>query len=481
MQKRHLGSDNQPVMSKSDNNVVLSEIYLRCMQESSVGVFPEDKDAMNAYEVYKSSFETRLLKSEADKRIYADALIHPTGFAPLWYLCGKVLSKMYEPNELIDLVKNDPIILRSYYETLSIDLPLDKCYYIDDERYWKRYVLAYHKDSSMQVKKIDWKNKGITMKFEKHLQQLSAEYWDEAAMESLSNKIKFYVTDLHIEHLRSIEERTLLKYVKRDDICSSSSSSTTISSSNDSIKEQREAEKEEEIETKSEGSRKSSIRSSRSSSNRRVFLGPAMNEYAYKQPMDNIMAISSGASVYTTWNYNLKSTNSMWFDANDAELEDKSIRNEKRVAQRLRRQKRAECKERKQIAEEQAKVEAEAAARVAEENAAKDRLAKRRSARNKKKGDIEMISVFDMEVEPPEEDDDSVASNALNKDKIKQLQVAMRDPAIADYCHHVDLRLLKYFPFLTTLSIAFNGPPPPAKYEDWYFHVSTRDIERLAE
>lgn len=482
MQKRSLGSEpslvNQPIKitSNLDNKTGLSETYLRCMQESSVGVFPEDKGAMNAYEVYKSSPETRLMKSESDKRIYADALIHPPGFAPLWYLCGKALSKMYEPNELIDLVKNDPIIMRSYYKTLSLDLPLEKCYYIDDESYWKRYVLSRHKDPGLQVKKINWKNKGITMKFEKYLQELSAGYWDEVETESLSAKINIYVTDLHIDHLRSIDEHTLLKHVRRDDVCSSSGSSTTIPSSSVSAEEQLEAEEEEDIESKSEGSRKSILRTSQSGSNKHVLLGPTIN-----QPMRNIRGFSSTTSVYSTWNFNSRSINSLWFDANDTELEDKSIRKEKRIAQRLRRQKRTECKERERFAEERAKIEAEAAAKAAKEKAAKERLAKRRAERQKKKGDVEMISVFDMEVEPPEEEDDIIVLNALNKDKIKQLQVAMRDPAIADYCHHADLRLLKYFPFLNTLRIEFNGPPPPVKYEDWHYHVSTRDIERLAE
>ncbi|XP_039955599.1 uncharacterized protein LOC120771593 [Bactrocera tryoni] len=481
MQKRSLGSQpslvSQPitVTSNTDNNAGLSETYLKCMQESTVGVFPEDKGAMNAYEVYKSSPETRLMKSEADKRIYADALIHPPGFAPLWYLCGKVLSQMYEPNELIDLVKNDPIIMRSYYETLSLDLPLEKCYYIDDESYWKRYVLTRHNDPGLQVKKIDWKNKGITMKFEKYLQQLSVGGFDEVEMESLSDKIKFYVTDLHIERLRSIDERTLLKHVRRDDICSSSGSSTTIPSSDVGAEEQLEAE-EEDTASRSGGSRNSSMRSSQSGSNKHVTLIPIVS-----QPMHTIRGLSSITSVYSTWNYNSRSITSLWYDGDDTEFEDKLIRKEKRTAQRLRRQKRAECKEGKRIAEERTKVEAEAAAKAAEEKEAKERLAKRRAARQKKKGDDEMISVFDMKVEPPEEEEDIIALNALNKDKIRQLQVAMRDPAIADFCHHVDLRLLKYFPYLNTLRIEFNGPPPPAKYEDWHYHISTRDIERLAE
>uniref|UniRef100_A0A0A1XKQ4 T-complex-associated testis-expressed protein 1 n=1 Tax=Zeugodacus cucurbitae TaxID=28588 RepID=A0A0A1XKQ4_ZEUCU len=480
MQNPRLGSVIQPVPSKEENKPKLSEIYLKCMQESSIGVFPEDKGALNAYEVYKSSPETRLLKSEADKRIYADALLHPPGFAPLWYLCAKALAKMYEPNELVDFVENDPLIMRSYYEALDIDLPLEKCYYIDDEQYWKRYVLARHKDPSLQVKQIDWKSKGITMKLEKYIQQLSAEYWDEAATESLSEKIKFYVTDLHIEHLRPIEERNLLKHVKRDDICTSSGSSTTIASSEEEQQPLELAAEEEDIDTKSEESRKSSMRTSHTSSNKHVFLGPTMKEYTYKQPTGYDRGMASAASVYSTWNYDLKSMHSTWMDAYDAELEDKLIRNEKRIAQRVRRQKRAECKERKRILAEQAKIEFEAAEKAAEEKAAKDRLEKRRAERDRKKGDVEMISVFDMDVEPPT-DDDSVASKALNKEKIKQLQVAMRDPAIADYCHHVDLRLLKYFPFLTSLYIQFNGPLPPAKFEDWHFHVSTRDMERLAE
>uniref|UniRef100_W8B827 T-complex-associated testis-expressed protein 1 n=1 Tax=Ceratitis capitata TaxID=7213 RepID=W8B827_CERCA len=454
----------------------LSETYVRCMQQSSVGVQPEDKELVNAYEVYKTSLETRKLASEADKRLYADAIINPLGSAPLSYICAKALAKIYAPNELVDLVKNDALVMRAYYDAMDIDLPLEKCCDIDDEKYWKRFVVSRHKDPSMQVQKIKWKNMGIKMKLESILQQIKPEYWDPIELRPLAEKIKYYITDLHIEHLRALDERFLLNHFMRDDLCSTTSSDTTTIPSSTTPSEY-EGEEEESNDGKSSVS--TAISWSKGGGSKKS-THPGTVKTA-KQPV--FEDGSSKLSMYSIWSYKFRSFNETWLDE-ISDVDEKEIRREKREAQRARRRIRDECKERKRIKEEQAEMERELAERAAAEKAVKDSLARRRAARrakNRKADEDEMISVFDMEVEPPEENLFDDVSDARNPEKLKRIYEAMKDPAFVDFCHHLDLRFLEYFPYLTNLIIEFNGPAPPTKYEDWHFNVSTRDIQQLAE
>ncbi|CAD7015381.1 unnamed protein product [Ceratitis capitata] len=126
---------------------------------------PQEHDILTAYDVYRPALETRALKSEQERTLYAEHFIENTKLGPLRDLCIRALTLAYTPKQL-PLLAEDPLKIRLYYDSLSIDLPLEQCYDITDEIYWRRYVLAKNKDVTLAFKKdYNWRSLGLSMKF----------------------------------------------------------------------------------------------------------------------------------------------------------------------------------------------------------------------------------------------------------------------------------------------------------------------------
>ncbi|CAD7015377.1 unnamed protein product [Ceratitis capitata] len=138
--------------------------YFNPIRMNTLGI-PQEHDILTAYDVYRPALETRALKSEQERTLYAEHFIENTKLGPLRDLCIRALTLAYTPKQL-PLLAEDPLKIRLYYDSLSIDLPLEQCYDITDEIYWRRYVLAKNKDVTLAFKKdYNWRSLGLSMKF----------------------------------------------------------------------------------------------------------------------------------------------------------------------------------------------------------------------------------------------------------------------------------------------------------------------------
>ncbi|XP_017462288.1 PREDICTED: uncharacterized protein LOC108355650, partial [Rhagoletis zephyria] len=205
--------------------------YFHPIRMNTMGI-PQEHDLLMAYDVYQPALETRKLRSERNRSLYAEIFIENIKLGPLRDLCTRVLASTFTPEQMPSMVE-DPLKLRLYYDALSLDLPLDECYHITDEKYWRRFVLAKNKDGTLAFKKeheYDWRSLGLSMKFVELVEACPAEYWPDDEMRPLAMKIKDYVSEMHIRKLQSMSERYFRDRIHLDESDETESDSTDVES-----------------------------------------------------------------------------------------------------------------------------------------------------------------------------------------------------------------------------------------------------------
>ncbi|XP_037825115.1 LOW QUALITY PROTEIN: uncharacterized protein LOC119613230 [Lucilia sericata] len=219
---------------------------------------PNDTALKRAYDIYKPSTQTIQLLSEQGRSVYAEAFIENKNLGTLADLCVRVLARSFGPQPL-PIVASNPCLLQEHYDALDVDLPLEKCYSITEERFWKRVVLAKHKDKTLAVKNnVNWKELGVSLKYVELVESCPAEYWPEEEMKDLALKVKDFVSEMHIKRLQSLKERSFAKYFHSQSESTSEeeegeeSSESLLSSSSEEVIETSAIEQEDKTESQLE-------------------------------------------------------------------------------------------------------------------------------------------------------------------------------------------------------------------------------------
>ncbi|XP_034098064.2 uncharacterized protein LOC117563716 [Drosophila albomicans] len=416
------------------------DINLDCLAPPSTNTFaiPNEPDLLVEYELYKASMGTRLLNSECNRETFSEAFIEHERLGTLADLCVRALAKL-GTRHIAPPVRQDPLKLRIHYDSLDVNLPLKDCYFVDDLRFWRRVVLAKSADKTLVFKKIDdydWRGMGISLKYVELVEACPAEYWPENQMADLAALVRQHVRSLHIRHLQSMTENSFAHYVESDpelDVTSDESDALPISSDEcDSIDE--EAEQEDDSERSSIDAmpvkRASSVRIS---------------------IRKTVIEIDRGESVTTL------------LEADKAQLRRREARAARNTARRqlrnLQQEKQREHERRKQ-------------------NRALLRKLPEPAPASKKKRKQKLKGVFDMIVAPePDEGDDDIADK---RNKHKLLDRIHRYDYPSKHCHHIDLRFVRFFDMLDSLTLEFLGPEMERDYHKRHMNFSTDDMVHLA-
>ncbi|XP_012160158.1 uncharacterized protein LOC101462004 isoform X4 [Ceratitis capitata] len=417
--------------------------YFNPIRMNTLGI-PQEHDILIAYDVYRPALETRALKSEQERTLYAEHFIENTKLGPLRDLCTRALTLAYTPKRL-PLLAEDPLKIRLYYDSLSIDLPLEQCYDITDEKYWRRYVLAKNKDVTLAFKKdYNWRSLGLSMKFVELVEACPAEYWPIDEMEPIALKIKENINEMHIRKLQSISERFFRERLHLDDSEESESDSTDVESmtatprSTEIITDMGLEEEQEEEEEEGADRRKS-----QRGTIKHVTRLTAMN------------VVEEVPEIFET----------------EEQLELERIheeitkeRKERTRALREAQQKRREERLKRRPYRESIKVTTPPPIE--------------QPATGKKKKKFRPKGVFDMIVEPAEDDGEELIVDRRNLKR--QLTVRKKLHYPTRLCHHVSLRFLRFFENLVNFTIEFRGPDMQRDFHERHLKFSQADVEGLA-
>ncbi|KNC25601.1 hypothetical protein FF38_05795 [Lucilia cuprina] len=238
--------------------VPVNEALTYPVHVNSISV-PNDTALKRAYGIYKPSPQTIQLLSEQRRSVYTEAFIENTNLGTLSDLCVRVLARSFGPQPL-PIVASNPCLLQVHYDALDVDLPLEKCYHLTDDRFWKRVVLAKHHDKTLAVKNnVNWKDLGVSLKYVELVESCPAEYWPEEEMKDLALKVKDFVSEMHIKRLQSLKERSFAKYFNSESESGSEeeeegeeSSESLLSTSSEEIIETTAVEQEDTTESQLE-------------------------------------------------------------------------------------------------------------------------------------------------------------------------------------------------------------------------------------
>ncbi|GBP02840.1 hypothetical protein EVAR_69217_1 [Eumeta japonica] len=208
-----------------------------------------DSSLQRVYKPCKPTAETLQLLNKQNRTIFSKLFIENGHVDTLKELSTIALSRHFGPTPP-PLVAENPILLQIYYDALNVNLPLEKCCHITEERYWKRVVLAKHHDKRLSIKyDVNWKNLGVSLKFVELVEQCPVEYWPEDDMKELALKIKEFVIELHIKRLQPLRERYFQKYFFTD---SEESSTAESSYEKDMLSIKAESETSQDLVVKRE-------------------------------------------------------------------------------------------------------------------------------------------------------------------------------------------------------------------------------------
>lgn len=194
---------------------------------------PNEPKLRDAYATYRSSPATRRLLSERKRTIFADAFNETVD--TLAQLCVRALAK-FGVRQIPSAVLDNPTKLRMFYESLDIELPLEDCYSVEDQNYWRRVVLAKTRNNLLRLKKIneyDWRSEGISLKYVELLEACPVLNWPAQKMAHLGQLVREQVHSLHIRHLQSLTDLAFkhhIESVSELDITSDEPESIEISS-----------------------------------------------------------------------------------------------------------------------------------------------------------------------------------------------------------------------------------------------------------
>lgn len=196
---------------------------------------PNEPALLNVRQLYRTSPVTRNLESEKQREAFADAFIDNERLGTLAALCVQTIAKR-AVRHIPRAVLEDPLKLRIYYDSLSVELPLKDCYFVEDLRFWQRVVVAKSRDKSLALKKIDqydWRGAGISLKYVELVEACPAANWRERQMAELGYLVREHMHTLHIRHLESLTDRAFDYHIESDpelDVTSDEPDSLDISS-----------------------------------------------------------------------------------------------------------------------------------------------------------------------------------------------------------------------------------------------------------
>lgn len=194
---------------------------------------PNEPELRAAYATYRSSPATQRLQSERKRTLYADAFNDTVD--TLAQLCVRAIAK-YGARRIPSAVLDDPSKLRIFYDSLDIELPLEDCYAVEDQHYWRRVVLAKTRNNSLRLKKInehDWRSEGISLKYVELVEACPVRNWPAEKMAHLGQLVREQMHSLHIRHLQSLTDLAFkhhIESVSELDITSDEPESYEISS-----------------------------------------------------------------------------------------------------------------------------------------------------------------------------------------------------------------------------------------------------------
>lgn len=196
---------------------------------------PNEPELLDVRQLYRTSPDTTNLESEKQHEVFADAFIDNERLGTLVALCVRTIAKR-TARQIPRAVREDPLKLRIYYDSLSVELPLQDCYFVEDLRFWQRVVLAKSRDKSLALKKIDqydWRGAGISLKYVELVEACPAASWPERQMAELAYLVREHMHTLHIRHLESLTDRAFNYHIQSDpelDVTSDEPESLDISS-----------------------------------------------------------------------------------------------------------------------------------------------------------------------------------------------------------------------------------------------------------
>ncbi|XP_016972641.1 uncharacterized protein LOC108039957 [Drosophila rhopaloa] len=408
--------------------------YLPRPNTNSLSV-PNDPAMLAVYELYNPPLHVnRTILSEHNRDTFAEVLNNPSHLPTLAELCVRELARSGGTHMAVAAVREDPLKMRIHYDSLDVNLPLRECYYVEDESYWKRVVLAKSSDTCLSLKKLheyEWRRKGLSLKYVELVEACPAALWPEQEMTELAELIQDQVRSMDIRHLQSLTEFAFRRKGNDDDddtepdISSEESGGMEISSDEPMTPDDGEEEGEEE---EDEGGTETSH-----SSKKRVI------------------------GFSTKWNVEIS----------DDEDSSGNERRKRRQDRNAARQRLRDLKATKQAEHEQRKL------RRFEKQRPKDPEPRRK---RKRKQRIE--GAFDIRVEPePDDHEDKVMDK---RNKLKYLKQLQQQKYPEDDCWHIDLSFVRHFVNLVSLNLEFLGPALGREYHKRHVLFSVKDMVRLS-
>lgn len=377
---------------------------------------PRDSKLRLEHKLYKPLPHTLNLKSEQGRTVFPELFIENLRLGTLADLCIVALINAYGPDP-IPYVAQNPLYLDIHYDSISVEIPLSKCYHIENEHFWKRVVLAKSRNKSLAFVKdgINWKNIGVSLKYIEMVQDCPAEYWPTEQMNDLAIKIQDFVTSIEIHYLQSLQQSSFNKFFENTTEAQSSEEED-----DDDDDDESSEEEEEEISESNESS-------------------------------DTDMMLEEGDEEKT-----------------DSEIE---LLQQRLEAKRLRRLQRQQIRETKRKEREQ-RARRRERRRVRREK----RMAQELAILKKKKQKIK--DFFDIIVSPEESEEDDKIIDTRNINLYLEHKLKFNYPP--EHCHHLEMSFLQYFINLETFSIEFMPNWLGSNYHTRYFNFSYKDIEVLA-
>ncbi|EDV43742.1 uncharacterized protein Dana_GF18632 [Drosophila ananassae] len=400
-------------MDFDDDDEVITPHYARKFK------VPSDPMLLAEYELFNPTSATLNLHSEHNREIFAEAFIEGD-LDTLEHLCVKSLAKL-GTRGLAPILLETPELMRVFYDSLDVELPLRECYVIDDQRFWRRVVLSKTLDKTLHLKRLnefDWKSEGVSRKFVELLEDCPVNIEPETKLARLAGKVWEYVNSMHVRRLQALPDYKFNKFLDSEpdqDITSSSSDEETISSDEPDTDLGLDGEEGEEE--------------------------------------DSVIKVQE----IQFWR-----TSSIDDECSGRRAERRKRNAARQAARDLIAQKRQEHEGRKQKL-----------------FAAREALANPppKPKKKKKKKTPPIQDVFNIPVEPEPEDDEDTKPDQRNKTLM--LNRIKRYNYPDEHCHHIDLGLVRIFGNLVSFTLEFLGPPHVQNYHNRLIKFSYGDMVRL--
>lgn len=190
---------------------------------------PNDNLVKLSYEVFKPSVESRHLKSEHNRTLFAEEFSDSAAIKSLQVMNLKLLAKTYRGGSIPRYIEGNSQLRKMFFELIPVNLSLKQCINIDErEVFWRRVFVEQCPDKMLVHKKqhtfpINWKSMALGLKFQNIIESSTVELWNDEKMFQLAKMCKNFITEMHIRKLQPLKEYSF-KYNKEPTIESESES-----------------------------------------------------------------------------------------------------------------------------------------------------------------------------------------------------------------------------------------------------------------